>query len=93
VTTSAVAVLMSVHNGAPWVGEAIASVLTQTERDLELIIVDDGSTDDTPAVVREAAAGGRLAAAGDAVGNGHRRTGRFAPWRLAPRHLDRDCAA
>jgi len=59
VTTPAVAVLMSVHNGAPWVREAIASVLTQTERDLELIVVDDGSTDDTPAVVTGIAAGDR----------------------------------
>ena len=39
---------MSVYNGAPWVREAVESVLTQTASDLELIVVDDGSTDATP---------------------------------------------
>ena len=48
---------MSVHDGARWVGEAVASVLGQTEGDLELIVIDDGSTDATPdvlAAVRDA---------------------------------------
>jgi len=44
----AVSVLMSVHDGAPWVAEAVASVLAQTAADLELIVVDDGSGDATP---------------------------------------------
>ena len=44
----AVSVLMSVHDGAPWVAAAVASVLAQTDGDLELIVVDDGSTDATP---------------------------------------------
>jgi glycosyltransferase involved in cell wall biosynthesis len=39
---------MSVHNGAPWVRDAVASVLAQTAGDLELIVIDDGSTDATP---------------------------------------------
>jgi glycosyltransferase involved in cell wall biosynthesis len=43
---------MSVHNGAASVSEAVASVLNQTDPDLELIVVDDGSTDDTPALIR-----------------------------------------
>jgi len=39
---------MSVYNGAPWVRDAVASVLAQTAGDLELIVIDDGSTDATP---------------------------------------------
>lgn len=46
--TPAVSVLMAVHNGAPWVGEAVESTLAQTAGDLELIVIDDGSTDATP---------------------------------------------
>jgi len=49
--TPAVSVLMAVRNGAPWVGEALESVLAQTAPDLELIVIDDGSTDATPAVL------------------------------------------
>jgi glycosyltransferase involved in cell wall biosynthesis len=46
-----VSVLLSVRNDARFVGEAVASVLAQTLRDLELVVVDDGSTDDTPGVL------------------------------------------
>ena len=40
-------VLMPTYNVAPWVEEAIQSVIKQTYRDFELLVVDDGSTDDT----------------------------------------------
>lgn len=39
------------HNRAQFLEDAITSVLDQSFRDIELIVVDDGSTDDTPAVV------------------------------------------
>ena len=42
---------MSVHNGAPWVSEAIGSLVRQTMPDFELIVIDDGSTDTTPGLL------------------------------------------
>jgi glycosyltransferase involved in cell wall biosynthesis len=42
---------MSVHNDAAFVGEAVESVLGQTLEDLELIAVDDASSDATPDVL------------------------------------------
>jgi len=48
VAAPAVSVVMAVRDGAPWVAGAIESILGQTLTDLELIVVDDGSTDDTP---------------------------------------------
>jgi len=45
-------VIITSYNRARYLREAIASVLNQTFEDLELIVVDDGSTDETPEVVR-----------------------------------------
>jgi GT2 family glycosyltransferase len=46
-----VTVLMAVYNGAEYLREAIDSVIGQTFSDLELLIVDDASTDETVAIV------------------------------------------
>jgi glycosyltransferase involved in cell wall biosynthesis len=46
-----VSVIMPVHNGEQFIAAALDSVLAQTHRDLELIVVDDGSTDGTPAIL------------------------------------------
>ena len=42
---------MPVRDGARWLGEAITSLLDQTLSDFELIIIDDGSADDTPQII------------------------------------------
>ncbi|WP_395671350.1 glycosyltransferase family 2 protein [Phenylobacterium sp.] len=52
-----VSVVTANYNGAAWLAPAIASVLGQTLADLELIIVDDASSDDSLRVIETAAAG------------------------------------
>jgi glycosyltransferase involved in cell wall biosynthesis len=54
--TPALSVVMPAYNALPYLARAVGSVLDQTISDLELIIVDDGSTDRTWAVVEELAA-------------------------------------
>jgi GT2 family glycosyltransferase len=54
-----VSVVIPVHNGERYLAQAIESVLAQTHRDLELILVDDGSTDGTAAIIRRFAEGDR----------------------------------
>lgn len=52
----ALSVLMSVRNGAPFLMEAIDSVLGQSFADFEFLIVDDGSNDASARLLLEAAA-------------------------------------
>ena len=47
-----VSVVMAVHNGAPYLRAAIDSLRGQTFGDFELIVIDDGSTDDSVAIIR-----------------------------------------
>lgn len=54
--TALVSVYMPTKDRASLVQRAALSVLSQTHRDIELLVVDDGSTDDTPAVLNSLAA-------------------------------------
>jgi glycosyltransferase involved in cell wall biosynthesis len=49
----AVTVLMPVYNAERYVAEAVQSILDQTFRDFELLIIDDGSTDRSPEILGE----------------------------------------
>jgi glycosyltransferase involved in cell wall biosynthesis len=51
-----ISVVMSVHNGEAHIGEAVDSILNQTIRDFEFIIIDDGSQDSSKAMLRQYAA-------------------------------------
>lgn len=54
-TASLVSTIIPVHNRAAMLREAMASVLAQTYRPIEILIVDDGSTDDTARAADELA--------------------------------------
>lgn len=50
-----VSVLVASYNGERFIEETVRSILGQTFRDLELIVLDDGSTDGTRAILRRLA--------------------------------------
>lgn len=52
-----VSVVIAAKDAAAFIADALRSALAQTLDDLEVIVVDDGSTDDTSAVVRACANG------------------------------------
>jgi len=47
-----ISVVLPVYNGESYLAEAIESILTQTFKDFELIMIDDGSTDGSLAILR-----------------------------------------
>ncbi|MCX6715656.1 MAG: glycosyltransferase family 2 protein [Candidatus Taylorbacteria bacterium] len=51
--TISVSVLMPAYNAEKYIGEAIESILNQTFRDFEFIIIDDCSTDKTWEIIQE----------------------------------------
>lgn len=52
-STPNVSVVMSAYNALPYLAEAVDSILSQSYRDFELIVTDDGSTDGTREALRK----------------------------------------
>lgn len=48
-----VSIIMPAYNAAKFIAESISSVIAQTYKNWELIVVDDGSTDDTKNIIQE----------------------------------------
>lgn len=55
-----VSVIIPVYNGVQYIKGAVESVLNQTFKDFEIIVIDDGSTDDTKIVLKEWVQEGRI---------------------------------
>jgi glycosyltransferase involved in cell wall biosynthesis len=64
-----VSVLMTVFNAGPHLREAVESVYTQDFTDLELCVVDDGSTDGSVELLRELVAGAPIPVRWEAQAN------------------------
>ena len=45
-----VSVVVPVYNTALWLDRCVESIAAQTHRKLEILLVDDGSTDESPAL-------------------------------------------
>lgn len=47
-----ISVIVPTYNNAPWLPQCLDSLLAQTHENLEIIVVDDGSTDNTEAILK-----------------------------------------
>lgn len=52
-TQISVSIILPTHNGAKYIKRAIGSVVAQTFSDWELLVINDGSTDETENIIKE----------------------------------------
>jgi glycosyltransferase involved in cell wall biosynthesis len=76
-----VSAVIPTYNGAAWIGDAIGSVLEQTYPAVEVIVVDDHSTDETPRILESYADRCRILRTPERAG--HAAVGRNIGWRAA----------
>lgn len=70
INPTTVAIVMGTYNGARFLEEQLASIVSQTYADWHLLIRDDGSTDETPTLLERAAAtDSRIEVVHDTQGN------------------------
>ena len=55
-TKEKVSVIVPAYNVAEWLSRCLDSILAQTYKELEILVIDDGSTDETPQIVDDYAA-------------------------------------
>jgi glycosyltransferase involved in cell wall biosynthesis len=55
-----VSVILPCYNGSLWISDAVKSVLRQTLDDFELVIIDDGSTDNSESIISPFLGDGRV---------------------------------
>ena len=53
--TISITVIMSVYNAENFIKDSISSVLNQTYKNFEFIIINDGSTDSSPKIINQLA--------------------------------------
>lgn len=70
-----ISVVIPCFNAGPWIVAALRSAMTQTESAHEIIVIDDGSADDSLAQIRESGAAIRLLQTQRANGAGARNAG------------------
>ena len=46
-----ISVIVPAYNVAPWISNCLNSILAQTYKNLEVIVIDDGSIDETPQII------------------------------------------
>ncbi len=87
-----VSVIIAVYNGAEFLSEAVASIWQQNYHPLEIIIVDDGSTDETAELAKSLGKDIRYAYqrnSGPAAARNDKKTNGFQLTKVLKESLDR----